>query len=528
MDRRETFHDDTMGTDESDWKGPGDDLIAQYRQMHNSSPDMFAGMSLMPHVHRIKRLIDQTGAKTILDYGCGKGKQYERPITVGKETFPNLEAFWGVEVTKYDPGYPPFALLPSGVFDGVVCTDVLEHSPNSLLAAEEAWTLCTHKAVKFVFASISCREAIKTLPDGRNAHTAIEPPEWWRGVFMGAETALPAKTIAHKRTEPLTWKIVCNDGQKEYVYANDGLEQTLVQAKQALQVKTKNCVPHEQIVEQVQFSQNLGLHWVEECKPHSHQAVLVSAGPTWKDHIPSIKARYEAGDHIYCVKHSHDELIEAGIVPHGCFLLDPRDHVKDFVENPHSEVRYICASMCHPTTIRQLMEHDARIWLYHALVGAGEDKVATQGLLVPGGSCAATRGMVVLRLMGYRKMALYGYDSCFYDVDLDQKAEEAGNLADLTVKTFAANGFTWEGWDNLMASVQGAREEAKKYIKVETGGKEFVTTAELVAASQDFETLSKQMPDVAFEVYGEGMVPAVYSLMSEKHAKRADFEAVYS
>lgn len=519
MDRRETFHDDTLGTDEGDWKGPGDDLIAQYRQMHASSPDMFAGMSLMPHIHRIKRLIDQTGAKTILDYGCGKGRQYERPITVGKETYPNLEAYWGVEVTKYDPAYQPFSSLPVGQFDGAICTDVLEHSATTWDAEGAVYTLFD-KAWKFVFASISCRDAIKTLPDGRNAHTCIEPPEFWRGVFAGT-----ARTW--EKTQQ-NWKIVCNDGDKEYVYANDGLEQTLTNAKQALQVKTKNCVPHEQIVEQVQFNQSLGLNWVQECKPHSHQAVLVSAGPSWKTHIPKIRARYEAGEHVYCVKHSHDGLIEAGIVPHGCFLLDPRDHVKDFVENPHPEVRYICASMCHPTTIRQLMEHDARIWLYHALVGAGEAKVATQGMLVPGGSCSATRGMVVLRLMGYRKMALYGYDSCFYDVDMDQKADEAGKLAEMTVKAFTQNGFSWEAWDNVVQSVQGAREEAKKYIKVETGGKEFVSTAELVAASQDFETLSKQMPDVTFEVHGEGMVPAVFGLMQDRKAKHADFEAVYS
>ncbi|MGI9501951.1 MAG: hypothetical protein ACR2RE_02695, partial [Geminicoccaceae bacterium] len=228
------------------------------------------------------------------------------------------------------------------------------------------------------------------------------------------------------------------------------------------------------------------------------------------------------------VKHSHDGLIEAGIVPYGCFLLDPRDHVKDFVENPHPEVRYICASMCHPTTIRQLMEHDARIYLYHALVGAGEAQVATKGMMVPGGSCSATRGLVLLRLMGYRKMALYGYDSCFYDIDMDQKAAEAGTLADLTVKAFAANGFSWGAWDNVVQSVQGAREEAKKFIKVESGGKEFVTTPELVAASQDFETISKQMPDVAFEVHGSGMVPTIWGQLQEKQAKQTDFEAVYS
>lgn len=497
-------------------------LIDQYKQMHDSSPDMFAGLSLMPHVHRIKRLIDQTGAKTILDFGCGKGKQYEKPIKVGADEFPNIEAYWGVTVFKYDPAYEPFATFPGGSYDGVICTDVLEHSETTSEAVGTIWNLF-ESARAFVFASISCREAIKTLPDGRNAHTCIESPLFWRGAFTGMESSTIQTGLP-----PVHWKIVCTDEKGTQVFANDGLEQTIVNATQALQVKTKNCVPHEQIVGQVEFNQSLPLNWLEECKPHANRAVLVSAGPSWKTYLPDIKERYDAGAHIYCVKHSHDGLIEAGIVPHGCFLLDPRDHVKDFVENPHPKVRYICASMCHPTTIRQLMEHDARIFMYHALVGAGEDKVATKGLMVPGGSCSATRGIVVLRLMGYRKMALYGYDSCFWDVDLDQKAEEAGQVAELSVKTFAQNGFSWESWDNLTQSVQGVRDEAKKFIEVETNGKKFITTAELVAASQDFETISKQMPDVTFEVHGEGMVPAVFDLMNDREAKKSDFEAVFS
>lgn len=512
MDRIEQFHDDTMGTHE---------LIDQYREMHEA-PDMFAGFSLMPHIHRIKRLIDQTGAKTILDYGCGKGHQYECPIQVGKDEYPNLEAYWGVTVTKYDPGYGPLSEFPKGTYDGVICTDVLEHSETTSEAVGNIWSFFGH-ARAFVFASISCREAIKILPDGRNAHTCIETPDFWRGTFVGMESSTLQAGLP-----PVHWKIVCSDAKGEFVFANDGLEQALVQAKQSLQVKTKNCVPDEQIMDQVKHTQSLGLNWVQECQPHENKAVFVSAGPSWKDHIPEIRERYDAGDHIYCVKHSHDGLLDAGVVPYGCFLLDPRDHVKDFVENPHPEVRYIAASMCHPTTIRQLMDHDAKIWLYHALVGAGEDKVANKGLMVPGGSCSATRGLVVLRLMGYRNMDLYGYDSCFYDVDIDQKADEATKIAGMTVKAFAQNGFDWGAYDNMSQSVEGIRKEAKKFLKIEIGGKEFVTTAELVAASQDFQTISAQMPDVTFEVHGEGMTPITWKQIEDKKASRVEFGALFA
>ena len=38
--------------------------------------------------------------------------------------------YWGVKVTRYDPGLAAFSQLPPGQFDGVICTDVLEHCPE--------------------------------------------------------------------------------------------------------------------------------------------------------------------------------------------------------------------------------------------------------------------------------------------------------------------------------------------------------------------------------------------------------------
>src|SRR5262249_36357390 len=62
-------------------------LAAQYRKMpgvgetHPKIPpdQTFAGKSLPPQADHIKRLIELTGASTLLDYGSGKGQQY-RPL----------------------------------------------------------------------------------------------------------------------------------------------------------------------------------------------------------------------------------------------------------------------------------------------------------------------------------------------------------------------------------------------------------------------------------------------------------------
>ena len=167
-------------------------LITMYRDMHlhgerfRGIPAMktFDGRSLRKETGRIKNLIALTGARTILDYGSGKGTQYDpKPLVIkGEGEWDSVIDFWGVdEVTCFDPAYAPYSTLPSGRFDGVVCTDVLEHCP------EEDIDWIVHEifsyAERFVYLAIACYPANKRLPNGENAHCTIRPVEWWQGML---------------------------------------------------------------------------------------------------------------------------------------------------------------------------------------------------------------------------------------------------------------------------------------------------------------------------------------------------------
>lgn len=167
-------------------------LIEQYRSMHRhgnpvkgiAAKDMFAGESLPRQAGRIKALIARTGARTILDYGSGKGVQYlARQVTEnGVPRWDSIQEYWGVSSIRcYDPGYEPIATPPQGKFDGVVCTDVLEHCPEEDLAwmVEELFAF----ADRFVFANVACFPALKTLPNGENAHCTIRPVDYWCALF---------------------------------------------------------------------------------------------------------------------------------------------------------------------------------------------------------------------------------------------------------------------------------------------------------------------------------------------------------
>ncbi len=168
-------------------------LTDMYRRMHQegakslglAAHDTFQGMSLLPQVQHIKQLIEQTGARSILDYGSGKGLQYRpQPLRIDGEPqiWDTVADYWNVDyVACYDPSYPPFSAVPTGEFDGVICTDVLEHCPEEDLP----WILdeLFGFATRFVFAGIAGFPALKQLPDGQNAHCTVRSLAWWQALF---------------------------------------------------------------------------------------------------------------------------------------------------------------------------------------------------------------------------------------------------------------------------------------------------------------------------------------------------------
>lgn len=181
------------------------ELLQQYQQLHTDGEktlglapeDTFPGQSLPAQAPMIKRLIDATNAKSILDYGSGKGKQYHpRAIRIEGDLtqYASIQEYWGVEeITCYDPCYAPFNQLPETQFDGVVSTDVLEHCPEE----DVEWIIDGLFAFskKFVFGNIACYPAKKHLPNGENAHCTIKPGQWWVEYIQQAANRHPGRVF---------------------------------------------------------------------------------------------------------------------------------------------------------------------------------------------------------------------------------------------------------------------------------------------------------------------------------------------
>lgn len=142
---------------------PSDLASEEYRkQLQEKHATSVWGKHGHSHAPEVLQFLKQIGGRSVLDYGCGRA-------TLAK-SLPNIKTF------EYDPGVPGKHHMPK-VADLVVCTDVLEHvEPQLLDSVLRHIYLLAGRAAYLVIATRPAREL---LPDGRNAHLIIQPPEWW-------------------------------------------------------------------------------------------------------------------------------------------------------------------------------------------------------------------------------------------------------------------------------------------------------------------------------------------------------------
>lgn len=146
------------------------DYKKEYELLH--SKGYFRGYSVLRYKEEIKNIVNTTKSSTILDYGSGKGWQY---------SIIKMNKFWNVSVDCYDPYVEYFSILSDKTYDGVICTDVLEHIPEDKL--NETLSIIFSKATKFVFFSIFIEKAKKKFSNGINIHVTVKPAEFWTNLI---------------------------------------------------------------------------------------------------------------------------------------------------------------------------------------------------------------------------------------------------------------------------------------------------------------------------------------------------------
>lgn len=157
---------------------------------------------------------------------------------------------------------------------------------------------------------------------------------------------------------------------------------------------------------------------------------------------------------------AHDFLIERGVVPDYHADCDPRVHKANFVKHARWETTYLMASCCHPNTWGYLRGRNVFLW--HADNGPetrewlrehGEDGKFT---LRPGPSIG-TAALGLAKALGYRRVRLFGYDSCFVEHALNAGPSERPYTNEQP-RALLVNGVTYLTTENMQLQAEAFSE----------------------------------------------------------------------
>lgn len=414
--------------------------VEQNRQLHAAVPSYGAHGGRL--VENVKQLMETQGCETLLDYGCGKGSL--------------VRAVPGAQ--GYDPAVEEFSARPEPA-DLVTCTDVLEHVEPDML--EDVLNDIVNLTRKVAYILVACRPASKRLPDGRNAHLIIQPPEWW--------------------LEQLNehFKFIAYDVQAgQLVVAGEPL-------RPISDFPVKSAVLASDRVTQMRSALERGLPELEIVPKHDRPMVLCAFGPSLRAHWQ--RAISTPGD-VFTCSGAHDFLLEKGALPFAHCECDPRPHKAKFLTRPQKDVRYYIASCCHPTMLDQLAGFDVRLWHLDSADGEYVEVLRefakragrADAFMLGGGSTIGLRAISVAWALGYRHFHVFGMDCCFEPGDVRHAGEHYG-------------------------------KPPKQILDVRVNGRWFRTSAALIYAAKNFINTLNDMAalrpgEFEFFFYGDGML----------------------
>lgn len=286
---------------------------------------------------------------------------------------------------------------------------------------------------------------------------------------------------------------------------DDGTPQQEV-AQGNFKVIPKDCVDAGVMLGHIAENSKMFTKYVPWCSRHDGSFLLVSGGPDFKKRIREFNdLRNELQDagkdvKVVCIKHSYNYLIENGIVPWACVMLDPRPFdgtsttgIKrsELIKDPHPDTIFFVASMVDPAVTKHLISKGAKVVGWHAYTNAIKDHPLPEGqFYITGGTCAAMRAITIGNHLGFRDFHLFGYDACTLD----------------KVDTSLVN----EDGKPLWLAARIGKNQRK-----------FYTTGEWLAMAQDYGMLMNEInsgrADIKVKVHGDGMLAELQKDFTVNH-----------
>ena len=260
---------------------------------------------------------------------------------------------------------------------------------------------------------------------------------------------------------------------------------------QELAIKAKCVAGPEERLEHIKSALDRELEEFGPSKAHDKEVCIVGSGPSVKKQLKRIRRMKERGAMILAVKGAHDFLIENNIMPHCALAVDPQTHIvrcfrKKLPEGDPGRPVYLISSQCHPEVFDYLS--DQRVILWH-LLATSTHKFLDGRFQVGGGSTSGSRGLVLAWCMGFRKMHLFGFDSCL-------QGDGTNRLRKIT-------GERWGG-------------ENEQVLELVCEGKTFYADPAMAAQANEIQEVIGMLEGAKIKAWGKGLIQTVVQANAEK------------
>jgi hypothetical protein len=254
---------------------------------------------------------------------------------------------------------------------------------------------------------------------------------------------------------------------------------------QPLQIKAKCVAPPDERLENIKSAIDRGLEEFGPSDVHDKEICIVGSGPSVRGQIKKIRSLKNKGCMVLAVKGAHDFLMEKNIVPHAALAVDPQPHiVKCFRKNLSGNhiVRpvYLIASQCCPEVFDYLS--DQRVILWHLLASSSHEFLKGRPQ-IGGGSTSGSRAVVLAYMMGFRKMHLFGFDSCLQGKNPKKLRKVTGDM-----------------WGD---------EEKEPILELFCDGITFYADPAMAAQANEIQDVFSMLEGSKIKAYGHGLIQQV-------------------
>jgi len=245
-------------------------------------------------------------------------------------------------------------------------------------------------------------------------------------------------------------------------------------------VKGRMNTKPEVVVEHVKQNIRRPLPQARPYDPQDVDVILALGGPSLAQRWDALEDLYYDSCRLVTVNGTHDYCIDRGLRPAIHVMVDARKKNADFLKKPLSSCRYLVASQCHPAIFEAL--EGQNVTIFHS------DYTETDLIRpilkhyyfdrfyeVVGGSTVGLRSILLLRMLGFSRIHVFGMDSCWMD-------------------------------GKHHAYPQGLNDKDKQ-LAVKCGGREFIASPWHIKQAQEFRDVVKIHGDkFQLKFHGKGLI----------------------